>query len=382
MYCEIRKVGFINKGAELMLLAAVEQLSARCPDLKLVMKAGRNNSHEPYLSRAKLGLFQKPWAWKGEYQLGDLFKYMPEKYRDMFGIVLDKELDIVLDGSGFSYSDQWGVKAIKELVRSAERWKKNGTKLIMLPQAFGPFGDELKPYAKRFIELADIVYVRDEVSLKHMREIAGDIEKIKLSPDFTNLVEPSRSGLEDSLRGKISIVPNYRMVDKGENSSESSYLKFMVASVKHLFASGEQPYLLVHEGEKDLMLAKQIQSQIPGIEIITESDPLKIKSIIGVSKALVGSRFHSLVSALSMGVPVLATGWSHKYEMLLADYGIEGSLLDVHADENTLKSKLELIVNKVEYDRTKETIVAKSNVIKQNVTLMWNEIESFIVRSE
>jgi polysaccharide pyruvyl transferase WcaK-like protein len=175
MYCEIRKVGFVNKGAELMLLAAVDQLNARCPDMKLVMKAGRSNSHEPYLLRAKLGLFQKPWAWKGEYQLGDLFKFMPVKYRDMFGIVLDKELDIVLDGSGFSYSDQWGLKAIKELVRSAERWKKNGTKLIMLPQAFGPFGDELKPYAKRFIELADLVYVRDEVSLKHMKEIAGDI---------------------------------------------------------------------------------------------------------------------------------------------------------------------------------------------------------------
>ena len=55
MVIEIRKVGFINKGAELMLLAILDKLKKRYPNAKFVMYPGKDD----YVNRAKLGLYQK-----------------------------------------------------------------------------------------------------------------------------------------------------------------------------------------------------------------------------------------------------------------------------------------------------------------------------------
>lgn len=72
-----------------------------------------------------------------------------------------------------------------------------------------------------------------------------------------------------------------------------------------------------------------IENTGKSIPIVSETDPLKIKGILGASKGTLGSRFHGLVSALSQGVPSIATGWSHKYQMLFQDYDFEDGLSDV-----------------------------------------------------
>ena len=82
--------------------------------------------------------------------------------------------------------------------------------------------------------------------------------------------------------------------------------------LRYFLENGRNPFVLVHEsGDKNL--ADRLASVNPNIPVIHESNPLYIKGIIGHSKFLIGSRFHSLVSGLSQGVPSLGTGWSHKY---------------------------------------------------------------------
>jgi polysaccharide pyruvyl transferase WcaK-like protein len=43
----------------------------------------------------------------------------------------------------------------------------------------------------------------------------------------------------------------------------------------------------------------------------------ELKGIISKCHILVGSRFHSMIAALSTGVPILVIGWSHKYNEIL-----------------------------------------------------------------
>jgi hypothetical protein len=68
---------------------------------------------------------------------------VPAGIREQYGVVLDKEVNVVLDAAGFAYSDQWGPDLSEELARSSKRWKKQGSKVILLPQAFGPFRDQV-----------------------------------------------------------------------------------------------------------------------------------------------------------------------------------------------------------------------------------------------
>jgi len=114
------------------------------------------------------------------------------------------------------------------------------------------------------------------------------------------------------------------------------------------------------------------------IEIVKETDALKIKGILGLCSCVISSRYHGLVSALSQGVPALATGWSHKYEMLFKEYGILDSYLSVSNDSEILNKQIERIINE---DYRKE-IIAKitkaSAIYKEQTEMMWQSVFSVL----
>ena len=335
---EIRGTGFSNKGAELMLYAILEKIKQEFPEAEFAMEP-----KSPYFKRAELRFYQIAHLWFRVFQFGIFAKLIPKKIRDMYGIVLIKEVDIVIDASGFTYSDQWGKHSCLELADSCKRWKKNGTKVILLPQAFGPYKSKSNQKSiKTALEHADLVFAREKISYDYLVDLAGERPNLKIAPDFTNLIESVVSENFDKEVNYFCIIPNYRMVDKTNKKVSESYLPFMIEVTRYAYEKDQKPFILVHEGINDLMLAKKIRDAVsPSIQIIKEDHPLKIKGIIGASSGTVGSRFHGLVSALSQGIPALATGWSHKYQMLFEDYGFLDGLLDVNMPIDELHKKMD-----------------------------------------
>jgi polysaccharide pyruvyl transferase WcaK-like protein len=66
----------------------------------------------------------------------------------------------------------------------------------------------------------------------------------------------------------------------------------------------------------DLDLCRRILRRLPGSQghmIEPVEDARILRAAIGLADAFVGCRFHAVVAALSMGVPALVVGWSHKY---------------------------------------------------------------------
>ena len=124
--------------------------------------------------------------------------------------------------------------------------------------------------------------------------------------------------------GRVAIIPNYRMIDKGEAGSGPAYRALLAGTAKHLLARGYRPFLLVHDSGSDRELAGEVSAAAGGgVEVLHEPDPRALKGILGSCHAVVASRFHALVGALTQGVPSLATGWSHKYEELFAEFASE-----------------------------------------------------------
>jgi len=370
---EIRKAGFINKGAELMLYAVLEKMKKEFPDAKFVMET---RSDAPYEKRALLGLYQKPSRFIFGFQLGGISKLFPNVVKNMFGIVDDNKIDIVIDAAGFSYSDQWGERNAKELANSCRRWKKNGTIVILLPQAFGPFkGPEIQKYIKKSIDNTDLVFARERVSYAHLVGVVGERSNVQIAPDFTNLIEGVLPKDFDAVNNRFCLVPNYRMVDKTSRAQSEAYLPFMIRCVKYLLEKEQKPFVLVHEGENDLMLAEAMNQAVGGfLPIIKETNPLKIKGILGSCEGVIGSRFHALVSALSQGVPSLGTGWSHKYQLLFDDYGFSDGLLDINCSEYELYKKLNVLIELKSKEKIRVAIMQNAKNIKTQSEGMWENV--------
>ncbi len=384
MVIEIRKVNFVNKGAELMLLAILDRLRSRYPDAKIVMQPVNARKGYPagadYLERAKLNLYQKVHFRKYGIEWDKIFNYVPKGFRDRFGLVLDSEVDIVLDAAGFAYGDQQGVMNTVGTALDVKRWKKNNTIVIFMPQAFGPFKNKkIKKAFQTILELADRIFIRDKISYKYVEELNPIQENYSLYPDFTNLLEGTLPNNFNTEENKICIVPNIRMLDKTTTSDAQQYPIFMSKCIKLLKSHNLKPFFLIHEGKEDLELAKKIMKLANAeLNIVIEKDPLKIKGIIGACDGMIGSRFHGLVNALSQGVPAIATGWSHKYEMLLNDYNFKEGLLSVDASDEKINAALSVLIDQTKRERAKKTIKNSSDIQKALVLKMWDEIYGII----
>jgi polysaccharide pyruvyl transferase WcaK-like protein len=372
MIIEIKGAGFVNKGAELMLLAVMDKISSSIENVKFTLVPGNGCPYEKY---ARLGIYPKASLNKFSIQWGAFAEFIPAKLRSRYGLITDSEVDIILDISGFAYSDQWGDKSSLVMANAVKRWKKDGKKIIMLPQAFGPFSTtSIKTSIKTIAEKSDLVFARDKESYANITDLTGELPHIKSAPDFTNLLEGKVPSHFDSTN-KFCIIPNYRMIDKTSGEAGKNYLKFLADTTSYLLENNCQVFILIHSIEKDLRLAEEINETVNHkIETVVEEDPIFIKGIIGNSQAVISSRFHGLVNALSQGVPALATGWSHKYQMLLEDYNFTEGLLSVDDSPEKLKSSLDMIIKPETRRNIAETIKESSKIQKESVLKMWDEV--------
>lgn len=378
MIVEIKGTQFINKGAELMLYAIMDKMMDKYADV--IFTQVPDKKYVPYEKYSRLGIYPKASLMRKGVQLMRPLEFVPKGIRDMYGIVVDSEVDVVLDASGFAYSDQWGDGPSVSMASSCKRWRKQGSKIVLLPQAFGPFtAKKIKDSIRIIADCADLIYAREKVSYEHLVSVTGERQNIKIAPDFTNLMAGVLPEGYDVSDKEICIVPNYRMIDKTSAEVSKAYQPFLEKCVNYLVECNQKPFLLIHEGTNDFMLAKSIiENTGKSIPIVSETDPLKIKGILGASKGTLGSRFHGLVSALSQGVPSIATGWSHKYQMLFQDYDFEDGLSDVLIGDDVIKRKINyLIVEKLRCDlsfRLKE----KAKEEKEKALKMWEDVFDLI----
>lgn len=378
MILEIRKAGFTNKGAEMMLLSIISELRRKYPNCQLVMAPTTDKGSQPFSKLTSLGMKTKFKLRRGKIDLSFIGNFIPYKIRNAYGIVIDKEIDVVLDASGFSYSDQWGTYDCMELNDSVKIAVKNNQKYILLPQAFGPFDiDENKKRIKSVLNNVDLTFARDRVSLAYLEKINSKGNIIQ-KPDFTCSLNPIIDDEIKRFSGMVPIVPNYRMLDKTDKDTSVSYLNTMIGLVKIAISKGFKPYFLIHEIDLDKEVAEKINASLGSkFEIIEESNPKRIKGYLGVAKFIIASRYHASISGLSQNIPVIGTSWSHKYEELFSEYNFSKGLVN-----NINNTEVESLINEMsvnaEYLRITENLTYHSMLVKESTKDMWLQVFKII----
>lgn len=289
-----------------------------------------------------------------------------------------REMAALLDCSGFAYGDTWPTHRIDRRAAYYRKLKAQGTAVILLPQAFGPFErPEMRASCTAMFEQCDLIYPRDSVSHRHFQGLGFDARIPGVVPDITHLLKGRTPADPPLWKQRVCIVPNARMMDKTSPETADRYLSFLLTSIDVVRAQKREPCLLVHE-RNDLPLAQRIRDQAAFPITIVDEDALVSKGMLGACYAVIGSRYHALISALSQGVPAIGTSWSHKYEELFGDYGCGEYLLSPEDGTGPLETSLRRLLDPVVRDGLAARLATQAEKQQAKVEHMWSRIESFI----
>jgi len=380
MKIQIDGAGMINKGAELMLFSVLKQIEKNYPNAQVLIN---NPDCDVNVIHKYVNLDIK--IPRTRFLLKILFFPLIKKSLDKLKLQFiknyiihypRKNTDLLLDAGGFQFGDQFyfSTSDIYVLNNYYRKLKKYKTKIIFLPQAFGPFEKKnSKKLVTVFNNYIDTVYAREKVSYNYLIKTGLSKTNLKLYPDFTSLTKGIMPSKYDMVKEHVCFIPNMRMLDKGALSIDN-YVDFFVTLIKTCIKNNNIPFLLNHEGESDYKICKIIAGKLDTKIIIANNlNGFEIKGIIANSYAVVSSRFHGVASSLSSAIPCLATSWNHKYKLLFEDYGQTDNILDVN-NVNDAIEKLSHILDPKINGEIKTVLEQNKKRLTISTEKMWEQV--------
>lgn len=368
---------FINKGAEAMLLTIADALRENCRDTRIYVACERAY-HD---TAARHGLI--PRSCEREV---NLYKRSIEKIRSIY---MDFKCNYFVDVGGYQFSDNHGCSVIEKKASVNRRRRRMGSRLYYMPQAWGPFQNTRTCNAvRKIIETADLIFVRDAYSWAHvMRHFGDEKSKFKIAPDIAWTFNGDAAcageavlrahGLERRAGSRVvGIVPNMRVYERSDGHGLNNlYVQHLATIVRYLREKHDSDVVLVgHEYNAiglqmhdDRILCKNVYEACGRPKRVAVVDAeltaRRMKSLIGHFDACIGSRYHSLIAALSQGIPVMAIGWSHKYDALLSSVGLDSNMLPISMATEDLCKEIDRFLGGIE--RMRATVCTYLPAIKK-----------------
>jgi colanic acid/amylovoran biosynthesis protein len=381
MLVEVKGVHVENQGAHLMLLAVLERLRAMHPDARIALTPGPNC---PADRVAALGALRKLRLRKRWLDFSRLSYVWPDAVTQRLasrGLAAEGQVNAVLDASGFAYGGSWTPWLMTYAAAEIRRLAARDRPYVFLPQAFGPLpGGHAASDFGAALERAALVCVRDRGSERFLTELNPRLQgRLALYPDFTIGVagDTTAAGRWNVDERTVLLIPNSQMIGtrNRDDGWRTGYTTFLGDVAKQVQRQGRSAVLLNHEGRDDAALCARIAAEAGGLRVITESDPRAVKGIIGSAAAVVCSRYHGCVAALSQGVPCLGTSWSHKYQALFDDFGAGDWLLA----ECRAQPAADLLARLLdERDSHSRRLLGHSARLSVVVEEMWNRVRGVL----
>ncbi|PJI34508.1 polysaccharide pyruvyl transferase family protein [Acinetobacter pseudolwoffii] len=366
---EIHGTGTHNRGAELMAIAISERIKFSYPNAIIIVSSNFGSFEEI----KKHGFFTSlSIESRQKKSLLSLIKSLLNRR-----LIQPKNVDVILDASGFAFSDQWGEGPAKRLFDKANKVGRSSQTLILLPQALGSFEKiEVKKTINNLFNRASLVFARDNQSYGYAREIISESQKLKKSPDFTISIKPKVDNQIKLLKNFVGIVPNIRMFDKSNDPQQ--YISFLQRSINLIKDNKLNPVFIIHDAQEDRQIIEALGADFKNLPVFQHEDPRVLKWMLGQAQFVIGSRFHALVSSMSQGVPCIGAGWSHKYPELFSDFSNREALIDDLSNFKLLEEQI-LKLSDINYRNQKVIEISRAaNVLKNQIDDMWSLVEEKI----
>lgn len=421
-------VGFVNKGAEALLRTVQAELARRVPDAEFFLWRIPGRDWQPALAGGMRPLLLPIDMQSSMWRLlgGRIGKVLWSTFelcrtRDMrqISVVFDRKnrfsracghylrrtlesIHALIDISGFAYGDVWGLSGFQRIRPLVEDCLGRGTPVVFLPQAWGSFDSPKVREAIRELvgDRGVSFYSRDESSCRHLERALGKPNGAIAS--YPDIVFRFQGGTPEqgaqilrrigcSMRRPIvGISPNIRVFNSVPgNGTGNQYVQALTKLADHCLESHDVDVVLqaneVREhpkGRDDRYLCSMVSAMVNRADrCFTISESLSAeatKALIGRFEFLVGSRFHSLVFALSQGVPGMSVSWAHKYRELFALFGMESNVHECRdIDAGALVATFERCWR--ERRQQGEMILAEVKHLQMRVDALFDEVGARIL---
>jgi len=381
----------VNKGDDMMLKAVLARLGAS----NVLAATPRRGIDAPPREAGLKEIFWPPTATEALEAVRSrsrgrsmalakrsMLTLVPSSVRFRKGFVRGSDVRTLLDCSGFAYGDQWSPERMVARTHYFRRLKDQGARLIMLPQALGPFeSPAVRSAASELLATFDLIFVRESASKAHVDALQIPNAGGTVVPDLTHTLRPKAPEDPESWRSRVCVIPNKRMLDKTEVAVRSAYVAFLVRCMRSIRDRRLTPCIVLHEAN-DRSLAAEIGRQLDFAISVYDEPALETKGILGSCRAVISSRYHGLVSALSQATPTLGTSWTHKYDALFSEYGCSECLVSPLASADAVEEKLDLVLDESAQQGLRDRLAAAAERQKVKVDEMWKVVTAEIERSD
>lgn len=311
-----------------------------------------------------------------------------------------RSADAVLDVGGYQFGDVWGSSSAERKIKVLKNYLRRGAVHCYLPQAWGPFENEnVKLAVRDLLKRTNLAYARDFESLRWVEGIihADDRAKIRLgtdvawafeglSPERSRMIIAAETGEEFLQKPVLALTPNYGMAFRAGDwrGEENDYVRRLGEIIRLIVEDGTANVLLVahyfHDSkEDDRSLCEHLAKGFPegAVGVIRKRlHATEVKGVIGCCAAILSSRYHALIAAMSQGIPAMALGWSHKYEELLQEIGDSDSIISISEPNDRVMAKLIGAINEGSECRAKRA--HKAAELKARANLQFDEVAELL----
>jgi len=355
-----------NRGAEAMLMTVIAEIRKVDPEAvfnvyTIYPQKDKSLVQDPkirFLSGEPLSvaLVHFPFA-----LLAAIFRLLKIDLPLPRAVRLLRESDFLLDIGGITFSDG---RAMQLLYNVFTIWPAMllHVPVIKLSQAMGPFNTTLnRKLAAHFLPKCHKIFTRGSMTDSYTNELIG-MNNTEQAADIAFLYEPEYS-LSKENEEKVEELTSKIKIWKQAGEKVISIVPSSLVLKRSLKQGGDYPGKLLNlflstqgkpiryvflpngtraESEKlmnnDIIAINAIrekfkqeldQDTFEKIEWINyDINTRGVRQIIGLTDGLVASRFHAMVAGLSLCVPTMVIGWSHKYRETLADFGMQSYAID------------------------------------------------------
>ncbi|MDY6907323.1 MAG: polysaccharide pyruvyl transferase family protein [Chloroflexota bacterium] len=225
-----------------------------------------------------------------------------------------------------------------------------GRPVVIYGQSVEPCGNALISIVTRFVlNRVDLITVRERLSLDYLTSLSLRPD-VLLTADAAFLVNGITAAQAQRLLAKEGVhcherplvgmtvcgwdFPGYRDRER----RHSNYLEVMAGTIEYLVSALHAsvvlfPHVILSPRYDDRVISNDVASRVgEGAKVTVLSgdySPEELKGMIGQMDLFIGTRLHSNILALSMGVPSIAISYQRKTDGVMSMMGMEEYVLDI-----------------------------------------------------